>query len=65
MEIEIFGIVILCLVKFMCIYFNGSGLEENKALKKYVQGDSRGIMSLTKFSMHPTLHFRNLLCETF
>jgi hypothetical protein len=26
---------------------------------------SREIMSLTKYSMQPTLHCRNLLCETF
>jgi hypothetical protein len=36
----------------------------DKYVKIHIQGDSRGIMSPTKFSMQPTIHFRNLLWET-
>jgi hypothetical protein len=36
--------------------------DDNHQIVKYT-GDSGGIMSLTKFLMQPTLHFRNLLGE--
>jgi hypothetical protein len=38
--------------------YRNISLHKKLSAEIHIQDDSRGIMSLTKFSMQPTLHFR-------